>query len=62
MSDDVGRGRPVVVVTTISASLRLTTALNGRGPGLAVSVGDADRRAGELVALGDGGHLLAVEL
>ena len=27
MSDDMGRGRPVVVVTTISASLRLTTAL-----------------------------------
>ena len=25
-SGDVGRGRPVVVVTTISASLRLTTA------------------------------------
>ena len=33
----------------------------GRGPGVAPSVGDDDRRAGQLVALGQVGHLLAFE-
>ena len=54
------RGRPVFV-TTISVSLLLTTLLEGRGPGVAPSVGDDDRRSAQLVAVGEFGNSLALE-